>query len=191
MLLSALWAPCSAAVVVTLHGDTVSVLAEVLQPFTPLPVSWARAGDLLHAGHIYVAPPGAHLVINPDARFAVSKSPRVGFYRPSADWLFESASASFCDRHVAVVLSGMMSDGARSLRKVHRSGGTVLVQDPREAPFADMPLAAIATNAVDAVLPVAGIADEIRRCLAAHDAAADAVAWEFPFAAPLGGIASA
>ena len=77
---------------------------------------------------------------------------RVRFFRPSGDWLFESASASFGARTVAIVLSGAQDDGARGAVAVRNAGGIVIVQDPATCDYPEMPSAAITTGAVRHVL---------------------------------------
>jgi two-component system chemotaxis response regulator CheB len=179
-LLSELPRSLDAAVIATLHAGPASALAESLQAGSSLEVRSPRAGDLLRPGRAYV-PSGVHLIVNPDATLSVAPARRPRLFRPSADWLFESAGVSFRERHVAIVLSGMMWDGAATLPLVKREGGTVWVQDPAECAFPDMPRAAIASGCVDAVLPASGLAEALVGLVAARDRSADQASWESPF----------
>ena len=156
---------------------------DALRPLSKMPVTWAATGTLVEPGRVYVALPATHLVVNPDARLTVSNAPRIRFFRPSADWLFDSAAASFGDRHTAVVLSGMLSDGASKLRRVRSHGGKVLVQDPGTCPYPAMPTAAIATGHVDAVLPIDAMRPALLRIFSQREQQQDAAAWEDPFGA--------
>ncbi|MEW6636593.1 MAG: CheR family methyltransferase, partial [Actinomycetota bacterium] len=70
--------------------------------------------------------------------------------KPSVDLLLRSAAGSFGERLIAVILSGTGTDGAEGARIVHAAGGTVIVQNPETAEFAQMP-ASLAPNAVDIV----------------------------------------
>ena len=79
----------------------------------------------------------------------------------SANPLFESAAYSLGGRVIAVVLTGSGLDGTDGVQTVKGMGGRVIVQDPVTAAFASMPLAAINTGAVDAVLPLGDIAAEL------------------------------
>lgn len=108
----------------------------------PLPAAHAQTGDLLQPGRIYVAPPGRHLLM-PSGIAELSKGPRVNRYRPAVDAMFASAVRWFGDRVVAVVLSGMLDDGAVGAALVAQAGGLVVVQDPGEAAFPSMPRAAL------------------------------------------------
>jgi two-component system, chemotaxis family, protein-glutamate methylesterase/glutaminase len=182
-VLSALPATLDAAVVAMLHTGPGSVLPETLRSRSRLQVTLAASGQLLRAGLISVPPPGSHVIVNPDARLTLSEAPRRRLFRPSADWLFESAAASFGPRHVCVVLSGMLSDGAAMLREVKRLGGTVLAQS--DALYSDMPDAAIATGFVDRVVPIAAMADVICQTISVSEAATGDAAWDDPFTGPL------
>ena len=72
----------------------------------------------------------------------------------------------FGDRAAGVVLSGTMDDGAAGLRAVAAVGGLTLVQDPAEAPFPGMPLAAIAEASPQFVGPVTALAGQVCAWLA-------------------------
>ena len=70
------------------------------------PVSLAIDGALMRAGSIHVNPAQRHVIVNPDGTIGLSERGRIHFFRPNADWLFESAAASFREHTIAVVLSG-------------------------------------------------------------------------------------
>jgi len=140
------------AIVISLHradGD----LVRVFQRRSSRPVRWAFDDESLRAGYTYVAPPHCHVIINPDERLRVSHAPRVRYFRPSVDWLFESAAATFEHRHIAVVLSGRLDDGAAGVRSVTRLGGVAIAEEPASSAFGAMPQAAIQTGCVTTVLP--------------------------------------
>lgn len=173
-----------AAIVAMLHTGPSSDLAHSLSGASKLPLERAARGTLLRPGRAYVPPGASHLVINPDACISVSNTPGRGIFRPSGDWLFESAAASFGDRHVCIVLSGMLYDGARQLDKVRRSGGTVLVQHPRTALYPEMPNAAIATGCVHGVMDVESMPELLEHLFASRNERADRQGWEDPFSPP-------
>ena len=107
--------------------------------------------------HVYVAPPDYHLYVEGE-HLALSVDAPVRFSRPSIDVLFESAADSCADQLVAVLLSGANDDGARGMVAIKRRGGRTFVQDPSTTERPEMPNAAIATGAVDRVLPIPAIA---------------------------------
>jgi two-component system, chemotaxis family, protein-glutamate methylesterase/glutaminase len=93
-----------------------------------LPAAHARAGEPLRPGRIYVAPPGCHLLV-PGGTAELSNGARINRTRPAVDALFGSAARWFGDRVVAVVLSGVLDDGAVGAALVEQAGGLVVVQE--------------------------------------------------------------
>jgi two-component system chemotaxis response regulator CheB len=138
-----------------------SVLPAILARRARVPVAAAADGAAPYLGHVYVAPPGYHLVVDGE-RLRLADGPPVHFVKPSADVLFESAALSWGGHVASVVLSGSGSDGAAGTRAIREHGGLTLVQDPREAEFSSMPEAAIAAGYVHRVLPVAEIVRTLR-----------------------------
>ena len=150
-------------VVVVQHVDPRhrSLLVEILGRRSQLTISHVEEGTRLASGTVYVAPPGLHVLVNPDGTLSLSKAELVHFVRPSADLLFDSAAASYKNRVIAVVLTGSGEDGATGVEAVKKMGGTVIAQDESTSEFFGMPGAAIATGSVDFVLPL----DEIPAAL--------------------------
>ena len=77
------------------------------------------------------------------------------------DEFFISLAEDAAERAIAVIFSGAGTDGARGVHAIRTAGGTVFVQDPATAEFSAMPLAALGTGQVDAVLTPEEIAREI------------------------------
>ncbi|MHB8877396.1 MAG: CheB methylesterase domain-containing protein, partial [Myxococcaceae bacterium] len=120
-------------------------------------VSEARGGDPIRAGHAYIAPGGRHLRLVPgqgggllEVAMAVDSDKHV----PSVDRLFESVALTLGAGALAVVLTGMGADGARGAQAVRRAGGLVLAESEETAVIFGMPKEAIASGAVDRVLPL-------------------------------------
>jgi two-component system chemotaxis response regulator CheB len=159
-ILSALPATFPAALAVVQHTSPrhKSYLAQVLARRTDLRVKEAAEGDRLRPGEVFVAPPDRHLIVNPDGTLSLSHAGRVRHVRPSGDVLFASMAVSYRDRAVAVVLTGGDHDGSTGARLVKAVGGTVVAQDEATSEQFAMPSAAIATGAVDHVLPLGQIA---------------------------------
>jgi len=167
-LLAALPADLPAAVIVLQHMDRHhrSMLPGILGRHSPMDVHEARHGARLEPGVVYVAPRNKHLLVNPDATFALTDTAPVHFVRPSADLLFQSVADSFRDRAIGVVLTGTGMDGASGITALHRMGGRVIAQDQASSEFFGMPGSAIATGNVDYVLPLSEIPGAFVRLLA-------------------------
>lgn len=129
------------------------VLEELLQLHSPYPVREAGDKDAIEPGHVYVAPPDYHLLVD-RGRFALSLEERVQFARPSIDVLFESAADAYRERVIGIVLTGLNQDGAHGLARIKQRGGVAIVQRPETALRRAMPDAALAATATDAVLPL-------------------------------------
>lgn len=124
-----------------------SHLAEILQRQTQLSVHMISEGtEELKPASIYLAAAGHNLSIR--GNHAVVSGRLASHPIPSIDTLFVSAAESFGDRVVALILTGMGTDGVAGVRAVKESGGTVLVQEPESAAFPALP-AAIPLSHVD------------------------------------------
>jgi two-component system chemotaxis response regulator CheB len=153
-VLSGLPANFGAIVVFVQHLDPRhrSLMPEIMSRRSKLPVTQAVDGMDLEPGHVYLAPPDKHLLVNRDATVSLSQTELVNFVRPSADLLFESVAAAYGERAIAVVLTGTGKDGSMGVTAIKQRGGTVIAQDEASSEFFGMPSAAIRTGAVDFVL---------------------------------------
>ena len=136
-------------------------LAQVLGKKSELPVKTAEQGERFRSGIVYLAPPRQHLVVRPNRTFHLMDGHTIKYVHSSANPLFESAAYSLDGRVVAVVLTGSGTDGTNGVQTVKGMGGIVLVQDPATTAYATMPLSAIGTGAVDHVLPLDRIPEEL------------------------------
>ncbi|WP_052077034.1 chemotaxis protein CheB [Xanthomonas cannabis] len=124
----------------------------------------AEDGQALLPGHIYVAVPDRHLMLNGE-RLALGVGPRENMSRPAIDALFRSAALAFGPRVVGVLLSGMLGDGAAGLEAIQACGGAVIVQDPADADADEMPRAALQRLRPDRIACGAGLAEAIVQLL--------------------------
>ena len=121
-----------------------------------LPVAHAIDGMAIEPGHVYVAPPDHHLLIERD-RVRVTRGPRENLHRPAVDPLFRTAADAYGPAVIGVILSGTLDDGAGGLQVVKARGGLAVVQDPNDAQYDSMPRSALRYTEVDYCLPVAAI----------------------------------
>jgi two-component system chemotaxis response regulator CheB len=152
-ILAALPATFPTPVVVVQHGrpdGNRDRLSRLLANVTALPVRTASAGAPLGAPGVVVVPTGYRATVRPDRTMMLTEGDplRVG------DDLLTSVAVTLGAGAIAVVLTGMLDDGAQGVRAVKRHGGRVLVQDPSTARAAGMPASAMATGCVDFVLPL-------------------------------------
>jgi two-component system chemotaxis response regulator CheB len=147
-----------AAVLVTIHlpSHARSELDVVLSRAGPLPASFAIEGERPKKGHIYIAPPDRHLLLEAD-RLALGCGPRENNARPAIDPMLRSAAVCCGFRSVGVVLTGTLGDGASGLWALDQCGGLTVVQDPKDAAFAEMPLTALNRANPDHVVGLAAL----------------------------------
>lgn len=98
--------------------------------------------ESLKPGIVYVAPPNYHVLIEKDLTFTLTVDKRVSYARPSIDLLFDTASDTFADKLIGVILTGANHDGAEGFKLLIENGGYGIVQDPQMAYATEMPLAA-------------------------------------------------
>jgi two-component system, chemotaxis family, protein-glutamate methylesterase/glutaminase len=122
-------------------GGNRSHLPALLTSAGLLPATHPESGEPIHAGHIYIAPPDQHMLVN-DGRIRLSRGPRQHFTRPAIDPLFGSAAEFYGPCVIGVVLSGTGGDGTAGLDAIHRAGGITVIQEPRDALYPEMPQSA-------------------------------------------------
>jgi two-component system chemotaxis response regulator CheB len=128
-----------------------------------LPVTTALAGAPLTAGHVHVAPEGGHLGVSPSYAIEISDAAPIAGFRPSASYLFNSVAGVYRDAALAVIMTGMGSDGLEGLRAVKQCGGTVIAQDEASSVVFGMPGVALEANVVDDTVGLEQIARRIQQ----------------------------
>lgn len=94
-------------------------------------------------GTIYFAPPGYHLLIEPNRSFALDSSEEVNYSRPSIDVLFQTCAQVYGKNCRAFLLSGANTDGAHGLKTIEEFGGSTFIQNPEDALIDTMPKSGI------------------------------------------------
>jgi two-component system chemotaxis response regulator CheB len=158
-LLGAMREEFAATILVVIHTSAQSpnVLAAIFDRAGPLPASFAADGERLLPGHVYVAPPDRHLMVEP-GKTCVTRGPRENRFRPAVDPLFRSAAQVYGPRVIGVILSGGLNDGTSGLGTIKQLGGLAVVQDPTEAVAPSMPQSALQHVRIDHCVPLAEIA---------------------------------
>ncbi|GGY74694.1 chemotaxis protein CheB [Marinobacter zhanjiangensis] len=154
--------PCDTgmAFLVVQHLDPTqkALLPELLQRHTEMPVREAQQNMPIHADSVYVIPPNRELrVLDETLKLQQPAQPRG--QRLPVNVLFSSLASAQNELAIAVVLSGMGSDGTLGLQAIKAVGGLSVVESPASAQFDAMPKSAIAAGCDDIVAP----ADELPR----------------------------
>ncbi len=144
-----------------------ATLAESLNVKCRHEVREAVDGGEVKNNGIYIAPGGKHMVVRKKDGggicTALNDQPPENGCRPSVDVLFRSAAAVYGGQMVAVILTGMGSDGAKAAAPLKRAGAHLIVQDEATSVVWGMPGSAVATGYVDEILPLAGIPEAVKR----------------------------
>jgi len=146
-----------------------SLFAERLNGRCRLPVREAAEGEPVRPGTIYIARGNWHLEVIASSRGAahntlhLTQGPLENHCRPAVDVLFRSAAAAYGSGVLAVVLTGMGSDGMNGCRIIRAQGGSVLAQDQQSSAVWGMPGAVVQAGLAHKVLPLNAIASEILR----------------------------
>ena len=146
-------------VVVHLSPEHESRMTDLLQQATIMPVSAVTETTPIEPDHVYVISPKTQLRID-DGRLQATRTklPRGAM---TIDLFLETLAEAHPNRAVGLILSGTGSDGTLGMRAIKAQGGITIAQAPDEAEYDSMPRNAIASGAIDFVLPVREIPGKI------------------------------
>lgn len=167
-LLPALPADLGLPILIVQHMPPIftHTLAQSLDGKCQLSVREAQDGETANPSTVYIAPGGRQMrvVSGPGGRpvIQITDDPPENNCRPAVDYLFRSAAHHFPGKSLAVILTGMGSDGTLGLRLLKRHGCFVIAQDEASSIVYGMPKAAHAAGVVDTVQPLDAIATAIR-----------------------------
>ncbi|MBX2998884.1 MAG: PAS domain-containing protein [Caldilineaceae bacterium] len=153
-------------VIVHLSPDHESMLADLLQPQTRMPVTQVTQRVQMQPDHVYIIPPGKRLVAR-DGHLDLADFSEPRGQRMPIDLFFRTLAEEHGDG-AAIILSGTGSDGAVGIKAIKEGGGLLLVQDPDEAEYDGMPRSAIATGLVDIVATAGQLARELSSIKGRH-----------------------
>jgi two-component system chemotaxis response regulator CheB len=143
-----------------------TILAEHLARTSRRPAHEAVDGETVKPGRIYLAPGGRHMRVvrhGAEAAIALDDGPPVNFCKPAVDPLFTSAIDVWQGGTLAVILTGMGSDGMRGGKDIVAAGGSVIAQDEASSVVWGMPGAAANAGICSAILPLNQIAPKLVR----------------------------
>jgi two-component system chemotaxis response regulator CheB len=146
-----------------------TVMAEHLSRIGGRGAHEAEDGEPVLAGGIYVAPGGRHMRVvrddNDTVRIAIGDDEPIHFCKPSVDALFTSAAAVWGSASLALVLTGMGTDGTQGATDLVAAGGSIIAQDETTSVVWGMPRSVAQAGLCSAVLPLDQIAPRVLRLL--------------------------
>lgn len=164
-LIPALPADFPVPILVVLHmpvGYT-ELYAQRLDQVSAVHVLEAREGDLLRGGTVFIAPAGRHMTIETRAegehRIHLDVRPFDTQHRPSVDVLFRSVADTFKERTLAVVMTGMGSDGVLGAAHIKAQGGRVITEAEESCVVYGMPRAVVEAALSDRSAALPQLAD--------------------------------
>ncbi len=155
--------PCGVVIVQHMPAGFTKSLADRLDSISEISVKEAEDGDVIRPAQAFIAPGNYHMVVEARGKEKIvrlNQNPRVGNLRPAADVLFQSL-AVFGKNIVAVILTGMGSDGSKGLKYIKDAGGYAIGESETTAVVYGMPKAAAELGLIDKVLPIDKVAAEI------------------------------
>ncbi len=158
----------TAPILITQHmpATFTTILAEHLSRAGAKPVHEAIDGEPVLAGRIYLAPGGRHMKVarrDGTAVIVLDDGAPVHYCKPAVDPLFSSAAEVWGSWNLALILTGMGSDGTSGAAAIAAAGGSVIAQDEATSVVWGMPGHAVAAGVCSAVLPLEQIAPTVSR----------------------------
>lgn len=120
-----------------------------------LTVKQADHNELIVPGFVYMAPCHAHLTIEKSPqghKITLTDEPPFNGHKPSINALFYSIASAVSKNAIAILLTGMGTDGAEGLKKIREAGGITIAQDEESSVVWGMPGTAVKLNAADYIL---------------------------------------
>lgn len=138
-------------VVQHLSSDHVSRMAEVLSRHSNLAMKQAEDGMVLETNFVYLIPGDKFMTIK-GGRLYLSEKSGVRGPHLTINTFFNSLAADCGSKAIAVILSGLGSDGSGGIKAIKRAGGMVLARNPETTEFSSMPTNAVETGMVDFIV---------------------------------------
>ena len=141
-----------------------AALADRLNELSPLRVHEAQGGESVERGDVWVAPGGRHLTVisvSGTPRLRLTEDPPENSSRPAVDVLFRSVAAVYGPRVLALVLTGMGSDGQLGAEVIREAGGRVVAQDEASSTVWGMPGSVVKAGLADVVAPLSRMSQVI------------------------------
>jgi two-component system chemotaxis response regulator CheB len=139
-------------------------LADRLNNLSPLAVHEGEEGKALEPGHVWIAPGDYHMTLakkGTKVLLNLNQGSPENSCRPAVDVLFRSVAETFGSSALAVVMTGMGTDGLRGAMAIREAGGEVFIQDEKTSVVWGMPGALAEAGQADRVYPLDRIGPEL------------------------------
>jgi two-component system, chemotaxis family, protein-glutamate methylesterase/glutaminase len=138
-----------------------SLLPEILPHFTAMPIIVIKNEEIARVNQVYVVPAGKQVHMAGD-RFRLTPLLKKTGWPQNISVFLHSLAEDQTNCAIAVILSGLDSDGAAALKPIKDAGGIIIAQDTNTAKSPDMPLSALNTGCVDFLLSPVEIAKKLQ-----------------------------
>jgi two-component system chemotaxis response regulator CheB len=142
------------------------LLADRLNSQSQLQVREGEPGSVVEAGQVWIAPGDHHMTVvrkGAQSFLKLNQDPPENSCRPAVDVLFRSVARAYGPSALAVVMTGMGSDGTRGAAHIREGGGEVFVQDEATSVVWGMPGAVVSSGCADKICPLGDLSQEIVR----------------------------
>lgn len=133
-----------------------SLIAELLQRKTKMPVYEINSDTIMQAKSVYVLPPGKNIVVEHEQLKLVEKSEGINY---PINLFFQALAREFGEQTVGILLSGTGHDGTEGLQAIGKAGGVALVQSSETAQFSSLPESPLPSGLVDEILSPQDLAE--------------------------------
>jgi len=148
-----------------------TILAEHIKRVSGWEAAEAKDGEIIQGGRVYIAPGGFHMIVESKGvgkAIRITDDPPENFCKPAVDPMFRSVAKAYGKKVLAVILTGMGSDGAKGAVEIVNAGGSLIAQDEETSVVWGMPGAAAQTGMCSAILPVQDVGPYVKKVATRH-----------------------
>ncbi len=142
-------------------GAFTGPFAERLNGLCNIGVQEAKNGDVIKPGQAYLAPGGMQMLLERGNRLKITEGPANLNYKPCADVTFATVSKYNDGNPLALVLTGMGSDGCDGAKMLSKTGATIWAQDEESSVVYGMPQAVMKAGLTEKIMHIDVIADSL------------------------------
>ena len=153
--------PCGIVIVQHIASGFLPGMVDWLNKECKIRVKVGEDQEIIQAGVAYIAPDHFQMRVVEGGRISLSDEPPTNGHRPSGDILLESVARVYGKGSIGIILTGMGKDGVLGMKAIKQVRGKTIAQDEKSCVVFGMPHAAIETGAVDQVLSLEKIAEEL------------------------------